>query len=162
MYRVFARHPNQGRENHWRHRQRFYASKLQQPRHTPESVSGWQEHSVSSDQAKQQSLDAGWIRSTGLARRLPGNDALVTVAGRVEDWRGVPKVSPSLLLPVSLPPPPKCFAASVSCDAPCCLRPTSEGSAFGLQYFRGHMGSLALRPGNSLTIHQMALLIGFR
>jgi len=43
------------------------------------------------------------------------------------------------------------------CDAPCCLRPKSEGSAFGLQYFRGHMGSLALRPGDSLTI----LLDGF-
>jgi len=38
------------------------------------------------------------------------------------------------------------------CDAPCCLRPKSEVSAFGLQYFRGHMGSLALRPGDSLTI----------
>ncbi|MDB6032649.1 MAG: hypothetical protein JWM16_2987 [Verrucomicrobiales bacterium] len=44
-----------------------------------------------------------------------------------------------------------------SCDAPCCLRPKSEGSAFGLQYSRGHTGSLALRPGNSLTI----LLDGF-
>ena len=37
------------------------------------------------------------------------------------------------------------------CDAPCCLRPKSEGSAFGFQYFRGHTGSLALRPGDSLT-----------
>ena len=37
-------------------------------------------------------------------------------------------------------------------NAPCCLRPKSESSAFGLQYFRGHMGSLALRPGGSLTI----------
>jgi hypothetical protein len=62
----------------------------------------------------------------------------------------------------SLPTPPKCFAASVRCDAPCCLRPRSEGSAFGLQYFRGHTGSIALRPGNSLTIHQMVLSIGFR
>src|ERR1700688_4017184 len=52
----------------------------------------------------------------------------------------------------SIPTPPKCLAASVYCDAPCCLRPKSEGSAFGLQYFRGHMGSLALRPGDSLAI----------
>jgi hypothetical protein len=44
-----------------------------------------------------------------------------------------------------------------SCDAPCCLRPKSEGSAFGLQYSRGHTGSLALWPGDSLTI----LLDGF-
>jgi hypothetical protein len=43
------------------------------------------------------------------------------------------------------------------CVAPCCLRPKSEGSAFGLHSFRGHMGSLALRPGDSLTI----LLDGF-
>ena len=43
------------------------------------------------------------------------------------------------------------------CDAPCYLRPISEGSAFGVQYFRGHMGLLALRPGDSLTI----LLDGF-
>jgi len=38
------------------------------------------------------------------------------------------------------------------CDAPCYLRLICEGSAFGLQYFRGLMGSLALRPGDSLTI----------
>ena len=31
-----------------------------------------------------------------------------------------------------------------------------------MQYFRGHMGSLALRPGDSLAIHEMALSIGFR
>ena len=35
--------------------------------------------------------------------------------------------------------------------------PKSEGSAFGVRYFRGHMGSLALRPGGSRTI----LLDGF-
>jgi hypothetical protein len=38
------------------------------------------------------------------------------------------------------------------CDAPCCLRPKSEGSAFGFHSFRGHTGSLALRPGDSLAI----------
>ena len=43
-------------------------------------------------------------------------------------------------------------------DAPSCLRPKSEGSDFGVQYFRGHMGSLALRPGGSLTIHEMAFV----
>jgi hypothetical protein len=48
--------------------------------------------------------------------------------------------------------PAEVFRRISPCDAPCCLRPKSEGSAFGLQYFRGHMGSLALRPGSSLTI----------
>ena len=38
------------------------------------------------------------------------------------------------------------------CDAPCCLRPKSEGSAFGFHSFRGHTGSLALQPGDSLAI----------
>src|SRR5262249_56390670 len=69
---------------------------------------------------------------------------------------GARRVSPVArhdLAPVlSLPPPPKCFAASVPCDNPSCLRPKSEGSAFGVQYSRGHMGSLALRPGDSLAI----------
>lgn len=32
-----------------------------------------------------------------------------------------------------------------------CLRQKSESSAFGFRYFRGHRGSLALRPGNSLA-----------
>jgi hypothetical protein len=48
------------------------------------------------------------------------------------------------------------------CDARCCLRPRSEGSAFGVQYSRGHTGSLALRPGDSLTILLDGLSIGFR
>src|SRR5258708_9672378 len=48
--------------------------------------------------------------------------------------------------------PPEVFRRISPCDAPCCPSPESEGSAFGFQYFRGHMGSLALRPGDSLTI----------
>jgi hypothetical protein len=48
--------------------------------------------------------------------------------------------------------PAEVFRRISPCDGPCCLRPKSEGSAFGLQYFRGYMGSLALRPGDSLTI----------
>jgi len=48
--------------------------------------------------------------------------------------------------------PAEVFRRISPCNAPCCLRPKSESSAFGLQYFRGHMGSLALRPGNSLAI----------
>ena len=48
--------------------------------------------------------------------------------------------------------PAEVFHRISPCDAPCCLRPKCEGSAFGLKYFRGHMGSLALRPGDSLAI----------
>ena len=44
------------------------------------------------------------------------------------------------------------FRRDSPCGAPCCLRPKSEGSAFGFQYFRGHLGSLTLRPGDLLTI----------
>src|SRR5712671_6550585 len=58
--------------------------------------------------------------------------------------------------------PPKCLAASVSCDDPCCLRPVSGGSAFGANFSRPPVGSLALRPGDLLTILKMALSIGFR
>ena len=48
--------------------------------------------------------------------------------------------------------PAEVFRRISPCDAPCCLRPRSEGSAFGFQYFRGPMGLLALRPGDSLAI----------
>src|SRR6266571_282385 len=46
---------------------------------------------------------------------------------------------------------------------PCCLRPTLEGSASEVYFLsRPPMGSLSLRPGDSLTIPRMALSIGFR
>jgi hypothetical protein len=84
MYLIFARHRDQRREDHWRYRQRFYTCELQQPGYTAEPVSGWQKHSVSGDQAKQQSLGAGGIRSTWLARSIPGRiepryDGLLTI-----------------------------------------------------------------------------------
>src|SRR5690349_12054846 len=87
--------------------------------------------------------------------RLPGV-AGYTVSLLRRFLAGARRVSPvaqhDLATVLSLPTPPKCFAASVHCVNPCCLRPKSEGSAFGVQYSRGHMGSLALRPGDSLTI----------
>jgi hypothetical protein len=53
----------------------------------------------------------------------------------------------------AVPTNPAEVAGRISpCDTPCCLRPKSEGSAFGFKHSRGHMGSLALRPGHSLTI----------
>src|SRR5258707_9907186 len=56
----------------------------------------------------------------------------------------------------------KVFRRISPCDAPCCLRPKSEGSAFGFQYFRGHMGSLALRPATRSPSLKMVLSIGLR
>ncbi len=45
----------------------------------------------------------------------------------------------------------------------CCLRPNTESSASGNIFVSGPpMGSLALRPGDSLTILKMALSVGFR
>src|SRR5258708_14164410 len=58
--------------------------------------------------------------------------------------------------------PPKCLAASGSCDDPCALRPVSGGSAFGANFSRPPVGSLALRSGDLLTILKMALSIGYR
>src|SRR6516165_6953776 len=40
--------------------------------------------------------------------------------------------------------PPKCKIASVSCDLTCSLRPTIEGSAFGIFLSRPPLGSLSL------------------
>src|SRR2546425_2887296 len=53
--------------------------------------------------------------------------------------------------------PPECVAASARCDGPCCLRLSTvrlglRGSSFSGPPLR----SLTLRPGDSLTIHEMA------
>jgi hypothetical protein len=48
------------------------------------------------------------------------------------------------------------------CDLPCCLRPQKEGSASGTSTLtRPPLGSLLLRPGDSLPIPRMDLSIGF-
>src|SRR5271157_5298381 len=45
---------------------------------------------------------------------------------------------------------------------PCCLRPEREGSASEVYFLsRPPVGSLSLRPGDSLTILWMALSVGF-
>src|SRR5207248_6081917 len=71
------------------------------------------------------------------------------------------------LLSMSLSPccpyfPAEVFRRFSPWDAPCCLRLKSAGSAFRARIFEVTMGSLTLRPGDSLTIHKMALSIGFR
>jgi hypothetical protein len=59
--------------------------------------------------------------------------------------------------------PPKLLAASVSCDDPYCLRLVAEGSTFGvIEFSRPPMGSLTLRPDDSLAVLTTALSIGFR
>ena len=54
-----------------------------------------------------------------------------------------------------------CLGQPTAC--PCCLRPTLEGSASGVKCFlsRPPLGSLPLRPGDSLTIPKMAWSVGF-
>ena len=50
-----------------------------------------------------------------------------------------------------------------ACERPYRLRRTLRGSASGFyKLTRLHLGSLALRPGDSLTIPKMALSMGFR
>ena len=67
-----------------------------------------------------------------------------------------------LVTVLPLPPRRRDTPHQPDCDTPCCLRPYPEGSASG-NYFltRPPVGSLALRPGDSLTIPRMALSIGF-
>jgi len=48
------------------------------------------------------------------------------------------------------------------CVGPCCLRGVIDRSASGFGSFGASSRSLALRPGDSLTIRSMALSIGFR
>ena len=99
---------------------------------------------------------AGLLHSTGVApfpryyrpsrfpladHRLPGVAGYtVSLLRRFLDGtrRVFPVAQHDLVTVLSLPIPPKCFAASVNCDAPCCLRPKSEGSAFDVKDFRGH------------------------
>ena len=117
-------------------------------------------------------------------RALPRFDATtspaVTVSSSV-DFPGAPVIRPILLrrfldgtrtaspvawrVLVTVPPllPRRSdFPHQSACDEPCCLRPTIEGSASGVSFLtRPPVGSLVLRPGDSLTILTMALSVGF-
>src|SRR5436305_11054113 len=92
---------------------------------------------------------AGPLRSTGITplhryyrpsrfplviRRLPGVVGYTASLLR-RFLYGTRRVSPvaqhDLVTVLSLPTPPKCFAAQSNCDDPCCFRPCSEDSAFG-------------------------------
>jgi hypothetical protein len=90
------------------------------------------------------------IRSTLLRRFLDGTRTVSPVARHalVTVLPLLPRRSDSLL--------------QSACDKPCCLRPKGEGSASRVFFLSGPpVGSLSLRPGDSLTIPKMALSIGF-
>jgi len=90
------------------------------------------------------------IRPTLLRRFLDGTRTASPVA-----WRVLVTVPP-------LPPRRSGLSHQSGCDSPCCLRPKGEDSASGVCFVsRPPVGSLALRPGDSLTIPKMALSIGF-
>ena len=90
------------------------------------------------------------IRPTLLRRFLDGTRTASPVA-----WHVLVTVLPLLPRQSDLPP-------QSDCDKPCCLRPNGEGSASGSCFLsRPPMGSLALRPGNSLTAPKTALSVSF-
>jgi hypothetical protein len=61
-----------------------------------------------------------------------------------------------------LPPRRSVMTSRSAHVMPCCLRPTLEGSASKVYFLsRPPVGSLSLRPGDSLTIPRMALSVGF-
>src|SRR3954452_992846 len=62
---------------------------------------------------------------------------------------------------LSLPPRRSDLPLRSDCGTSCCLRPEPKGSAFGLIVSRPPMGSLSLRPGDSLTAPRAALSVGF-
>jgi hypothetical protein len=69
------------------------------------------------------------------------------------------------ILVTVLPLPPRRSERSLQpeCVRPCCLRLVSEDLGLRVFFFsRPPVGSLALRPGDSLTIPKMALSIGFK
>ena len=76
-------------------------------------------------------------------------------------WTVSPVAQHALATVLSLPPRRSDMPLRSVCAMPCCLRPAIEGSAFGSKFSRPPLGSLSLRPGDSLTIPRMALSVGF-
>ena len=90
------------------------------------------------------------IRPTLLHRFRDGARTVSPVAWRV------------LVTVLSLPPRRSELPHRSDFDSPCCLRPGSGDSASEAIFLSGPpLGSLSLRPGDSLTILKMALSISF-
>ena len=89
------------------------------------------------------------IRSTFLQRFPVGTRTVSPVARHV------------LVTVLPLPPRRSNIPHQSVCETSCCLRPTIVGSAFGVILSRPPMGSLSLRPGDSLTVPRTALSVGF-
>ena len=125
-------------------------------------------------------MQQGPFAPRALPRFIATTDPAATVSSSA-DFPGSPVIRPTLLrrfldgtrtaspvarhvLVTVLPLPPRRsdLPHQSDCDTPCCLRPKAEGSASGAYFLsRPPVGSLALRPGDSLTIPKMALSIGF-
>ena len=90
------------------------------------------------------------IRPTLLHRFLDGTRTASPVARRI------------LVTVLSLQPRRSVLTLQPACGKTCCLRPDREGSTSGVSSLtRPPVGSLALRPGDSLTVPKTALSIGF-
>ena len=88
---------------------------------------------------------------------LPGSIDFAMGRGRLLQLLDMPCVTV-----LSLPPRRSVVTFRSAHATPCCLRPEGEGSASGFYFLsRPPVGSLALRPGDSLTIPRMALSVGF-
>ncbi len=125
-------------------------------------------------------MQQGPFAPPALPSFIATTDPAVTVSSST-DFPGSPVIRPILLrrfldgtrtaspvarhvLVTVLPLPPRRSGLSrqSDCDQPCCLRPKEEGSASGSNFLtRPPMGSLALRPGNSLTVPKTALSVSF-
>jgi len=90
------------------------------------------------------------IRPTLLHRFLDGTRTVSPVARH------------ALVTVLSLPPRRSAMTFRSAHVMSCCFRPEPGGSASGFYFLsRPPVGSLALRPGDSLTILKMALSVGF-
>ena len=90
------------------------------------------------------------IRPTLLRRFLDGTRTASPVA-----WH-------ALITVLSLPPRQRDMPHQSVCGIPWCLHPGSVDSASGVYFLsRPPLGSLPLRPGDSLTILKMALSVSF-
>ena len=96
-------------------------------------------------------------RGTPGYRAYPASAAFATGRGRFLQLLDLPCVTV-----LSLPPRRSVRRPQSACPRPCCLRPGPRGSAFGDHLFsRPLVGSLAVRPGDALTIPRMAWSVGF-